>query len=214
MPLLPDNPSSHTRFSGRLEFWCQASMERFVHDASKLTRYKSWANGLFFDRLSSLPAQELTVSRAMPFGRLIRLLAHVYAMDYVWQCHLLGKPHGMTSRDPGHDPELSDLAARQAKLDEWFVEYADSLCAAELASTVAFQFIGGGPGSMSRNEILLHVVNHGTYHRGHAASVLYTLGLSPPTTDLPVFLARAALDLPIHSSRSRFAGRPDSGVGC
>ena len=168
-------------------------MERFVHAASTLMRYKAWANELFFDRLSSLPAHELTASRPMPFGCFIRLLNHVHAMDYVWQCHLLGKPHGMTSRDPGRNPELPDLAARQAELDRWFVEYADLLSATDLASTVQFDFIGGGSGRMSRNEILLHVVNHGTYHRGHAASVLYTLGFSPPTTDLPVFLAHAAV---------------------
>jgi uncharacterized damage-inducible protein DinB len=41
---------------------------------------------------------------------------------------------------------------------------------------------------MSRSDILLHVVNHTTYHRGHAASILYELHISPPTTDLPVFL--------------------------
>ena len=41
---------------------------------------------------------------------------------------------------------------------------------------------------MSRRDILLHVVNHTTYHRGHAADILYHLNIFPPTTDLPVFL--------------------------
>jgi uncharacterized damage-inducible protein DinB len=41
---------------------------------------------------------------------------------------------------------------------------------------------------MSRRDILLHVVNHTTYHRGHAADILYHLKIFPPTTDLPVFL--------------------------
>jgi uncharacterized damage-inducible protein DinB len=37
-------------------------------------------------------------------------------------------------------------------------------------------------------DILLHVVNHTTYHRGHVADMLYHQSMSPPTTDLPVFL--------------------------
>lgn len=41
---------------------------------------------------------------------------------------------------------------------------------------------------MTRRDILLHVVNHATYHRGHAADILYYLDVFPPTTDLPVFL--------------------------
>lgn len=51
-----------------------------------------------------------------------------------------------------------------------------------------FEFIGGGRGAMSRRDILLHVVNHATYHRGHVTAMLYQLGIAPPSTDLPVFL--------------------------
>jgi uncharacterized damage-inducible protein DinB len=42
---------------------------------------------------------------------------------------------------------------------------------------------------MARAEILLHVVNHTTYHRGNVASMIYDVpGHRPPTTDLPVYL--------------------------
>jgi uncharacterized damage-inducible protein DinB len=57
-----------------------------------------------------------------------------------------------------------------------------------LAEIVEFDFIGGGRGAMSRSDILLHVVNHTTYHRGHAADILYHIKVFPPTTDFPVFL--------------------------
>lgn len=43
---------------------------------------------------------------------------------------------------------------------------------------------------IAQREILLHAVNHATYHRGHAADILYHLGVFPPATDLPVFLSR------------------------
>jgi uncharacterized damage-inducible protein DinB len=36
--------------------------------------------------------------------------------------------------------------------------------------------------------IVLHVVNHKTYHRGHIADMLFQIPVQPPTTDLPVFL--------------------------
>ena len=54
-------------------------------------------------------------------------------------------------------------------------------------------FIGGGEGSMTRGDILLHVVNHTTYHRGHIAALIYQIPAQPPVTDLPVFLRNAAL---------------------
>ncbi len=44
---------------------------------------------------------------------------------------------------------------------------------------------------MTREEILLHVVNHTTYHRGFVAEMFYKVPARPPTTDLPVFLRDA-----------------------
>jgi uncharacterized damage-inducible protein DinB len=53
-----------------------------------------------------------------------------------------------------------------------------------------------GSGSMSRGDILLHVVNHTIYHHGHTADMIYQIPASPPATDLPVFLRDVPLALP------------------
>lgn len=37
---------------------------------------------------------------------------------------------------------------------------------------------------------VLRTLNHATYHRGHIADMMYQPGITPPTTDLPVFRAR------------------------
>ena len=78
--------------------------------------------------------------------------------------------------------------AAQLAIDQWYVDYARSIPDRALSESLDFEFIGGGRGSMTRRDILLHVVNHTTYHRGHAADILYHLNIFPPTTDLPVFL--------------------------
>jgi uncharacterized damage-inducible protein DinB len=156
--------------------------------AQVLTRYKAWADDRFLSVVSAVPASELVAPRPIFFGSLIRTLNHSYAMDYVWQCHLLGKPHGLTTRNPEHCPDMQQLAALQRDIDDWYVDYANTISESALDEIVVFEFIGGGEGTMSRRDILLHVVNHTTYHRGHAADILYHLNIFPPTTDLPVFL--------------------------
>lgn len=153
-----------------------------------LTRYKAWADDLFLSAVSAVSASELKAPRPIIFGSLIGTLNHSYAMDYVWQSHLLGKPHGLTTRNPERCPEMEQLTISQRAIDNWYVDYANSISDIELSEIVQFEFIGGGHGSMSRGDILLHVVNHATYHRGHAADILYHLNMSPPATDLPVFL--------------------------
>jgi len=153
-----------------------------------LTRYKAWADDLFLTAVSAVPVPELTAPRPIVFGSLLRTLNHSYSMDYVWQSHLLGKPHGLTTRNPEQCPDMEDLASAQREIDGWYIDYANSILESELSEIVEFEFIGGGRGSMSRRDILLHVVNHTTYHRGHAADILYHLDIFPPTTDFPVFL--------------------------
>lgn len=159
-----------------------------MNHVKMLTRYKAWADGLLFAAVSDLPENELTAARSIVFGSILRTLNHVYAMDLVWKAHLQGVPHGLTTRNPETCPALGELRIVQQDIDDWYIDYADSLPETEHNQLVEFTFIGGGAGSMSRENILLHVVNHATYHRGHVADMIYECSKKPPTTDLPVFL--------------------------
>jgi uncharacterized damage-inducible protein DinB len=158
-----------------------------------LTRYSAWANSLLYLALGELPEIELTNPRQIIFGNLIRTLNHVYSMDLVWQAHLEGRAHGFTTRIPDVAVSFSDLRIAQAALDAWYIRYAEEMSDRLGEEIVDFTFIGGGKGSMTRGDILLHVVNHTTYHRGHIAAMMYQIPAQPPTTDLPVVLRNAAL---------------------
>jgi uncharacterized damage-inducible protein DinB len=164
-----------------------------VNTVQLLTRYKAWADDRFLSAVAGVTPEQLAAPRPIVFGSLIRTLNHSLAMDYVWQCHLLGKPHGLTTRNPDDCPEFDQLAAAQREIDAWYVDYTGALRnrSRALDEIVEFEFIGGGRGALTRRQILVHVVNHTTYHRGHAADILYHLGMFPPATDLPVFLRDA-----------------------
>jgi uncharacterized damage-inducible protein DinB len=161
-----------------------------------LTRYTAWANRRLFQTLSSLPENELTKMRHIVFGNILRTLNHVYVIDLVWQAHLEGRPHGFTTRNPESHPTFAELRSAQEHIDGWYIGYADDISELVCDEIVNFVFVGGGSGSMSRGDILLHVVNHTTYHRGHIADMIYQIPAPPPTTDLPVFLRDAPQPLP------------------
>ena len=155
---------------------------------SMLARYKAWANHRLYQSLSELPEEEIVARRQIVFGSILRTLNHVYVMDLVWKAHLEGNPHSFSTRNPETCPAFSELRDAQQQIDDWYVTYARDLQRESGDETVEFTFIGGGSGSMSRCDILLHVVNHATYHRGHIADMIYQIPAEPPTTDLPVFL--------------------------
>ena len=158
---------------------------------TSLTRYKQWANERLFRALALVSDEQMTASQPIVFGSLLRTLNHVRAMDLVWKAHLEGRPHGFTTRNPDDPPPFAELRRSQADIDAWFVQYAERLSQAAAAEVVEFEFIGGGKGALARGEMILHCVNHGTYHRGNVAAMLYQCGRTPPTTDLPVYLREA-----------------------
>jgi uncharacterized damage-inducible protein DinB len=158
-----------------------------------LTRYSAWANSLLYLALGEVSEDELTKPRQSIFGNLIRLLNHVYTIDLVFQAHLQGREHGFKTRTPDVRVSFFELRAAQAALDGWYTRHAEEMSEHLGEQIVDFTFIGGGDGSMSRGDILLHVVNHTTYHRGHISALMHQIPAQPPTTDLPVFLRDAAL---------------------
>jgi uncharacterized damage-inducible protein DinB len=153
-----------------------------------LTRYRAWADNLIYQSLAAMPEANLTRAQPIIFGSILRTLNHAHCMDLVWRAHLQGVPHGFTSRNPEACPSFETLRAEQAVTSEWYIWLAQTLDARSLDETIRFTFIGGGEGAMRRGDIILHVVNHATYHRGHVAMMMYGMSTPPPTTDLPVFL--------------------------
>lgn len=153
-----------------------------------LTRYKAWSDARLYNTLAALSAERLSASTPIFAGSILRTLNHVYLMDVVWKSHLLGMPHGLTTRNPETSPPFAELHESQRAIDAWYIDYADALDAKTRAEIVRFTFIGGGEGTMSRENIVLHVITHTTYHRGHVTAMLNQLGVQPQATDLPVYL--------------------------
>lgn len=154
----------------------------------KLLRYRAWADRLIYDAVAALPEGAATEARATVFGNMLRTLSHTYVVDDIFQAHLQGRAHGHTSRNTAEPLPLDELWQRQQAINDWYLDYVQALSPEQAAEVLTFQFIGGGEGRMSREDMILHVVNHATYHRGFVADMFYQVPAKPPTTDLPVFL--------------------------
>lgn len=153
-----------------------------------LMRYSAWANGQMFDALAALPAGEAERARTTGFGNMLHTLNHCLVVDQIWQAHLEGRPHGFSARNTSSHPPLEELRRAQSRLDDWYIRYADGMVESIAEEILRFEFVGGGEGAMRRSEMLLHVVNHKTYHRGVVADMIYQVPARPPVMDLPVFL--------------------------
>ncbi|WP_313117269.1 DinB family protein [Ectopseudomonas guguanensis] len=159
-----------------------------VATAVMLSQYKGWADQLFFDSLRELPAQELSRERAGPIKTMIGVLNHIYVIDRIWQAHLQHRDHGFTSRQALPYPDLAELCQAQREVDDWYVAWSSQQSESSLKEVLDFVFVSGNPGSMPAGSMLLHVVNHATYHRGWLVQMYFEIPAMPPLTDLSVYL--------------------------
>lgn len=121
----------------------------------------------------------------------IRTMNHTHVVDQIFKAHLTGSSHVYTAANTPETPVLADLQAQITEVDGWFIDYARSLTAVQLAERIVFQFTDGKQGCMTREEILLHVITHGAYHRGAVGLILLRQGVTPPAETLTRYLHEA-----------------------
>jgi uncharacterized damage-inducible protein DinB len=153
-----------------------------------LIRYKAWANELTYESVSKLPVGEAEKLRQTNFKSIVHTLNHTYVIDDIFKHHLQKIKHGYIARNTKQCPTLINLWSKHQQMDVWWVEFVDNLTPEYASQDVKFEFVGGGEGCMTVEEIIMHIVNHGTYHRGFVNDMLYQVPAMPPANDYPVFL--------------------------
>lgn len=143
--------------------------------------YKAWANAELFEVLA-------TVSSEADLHTAIRTLNHIYVVDRIFQAHLLGESHGYEASNTKETPTLDGLRAAVAETDAWYQGYLAGLSESALAGMVNFAFTDGDSGRMSREEMLMHVITHGGYHRGNVGQILKNISIAPPRDIFTKFL--------------------------
>ena len=147
-----------------------------MNDLTSLFRFKSWADADLLEALGSFDA----LAHAAPYKLAVRTVNHLHVVDQIFRGHLQGAPHGFEATNTPNTPTLAELRQSVGAVDDWYLRYVDSLDEAQLAEEVEFTFTDGDAGCMTRQEILMHVLTHGGYHRGAVGQVLRGVGIAPP----------------------------------
>ncbi len=153
-----------------------------------LLRYKQWANRIAFEAVTAIPEDEALRPRSTTFGNMVHTLNHVYVIDDIFRHHLTGRAHGYTTRNTAGTPAIGDLWRAVEDMDRWYIDHVSDWTERDVSRVVDFEFVGGGRGAMTGEEIILHLVNHSTYHRGFLGDMLKQVPYNWPACDLTVFL--------------------------
>ena len=147
-----------------------------MNTLQSLFAHKAWSNNELFNVLATVTAEQ----HAVPVHTAMRTLNHIYVVDRIFRAHLLGEPHGYSATNTDATPELDELQFQVAETDAWFEAYTAGVTTKQLSERVSFRFTDADAGAMTREEMLLHVITHGAYHRGNVGQMLKSMAVVPP----------------------------------
>jgi uncharacterized damage-inducible protein DinB len=122
--------------------------------------------------------------RASPLCR--DTLAHIYAAEWLW----LERFHGRSpSALPGATQfaDINTLREQWLEQDQRLLSFVGRLTQADLDREMEYKTLSFGVYRNPLWQSMLHMVNHGTYHRGQVTTLLRQLGAEPVLTDLMHF---------------------------
>lgn len=153
-------------------------------EVQTLYRYNSWANRRALDASAALSPAQFTQNLISSFPSVRDTLAHIMHAEWLWLERWQGRSPGFPS---DQFADLASLRARWQKIETDLTAFIQTLSAADLDRIVQYKNTKGNAFTNPMWQMLQHVVNHGTYHRGQITTMLRQLGATPLTTDLIAF---------------------------
>jgi uncharacterized damage-inducible protein DinB len=152
----------------------------------ELFAFNAWANHRIIEATDALTAEQFTKPMQSSFSSVRDTLVHIWAVEWVWLERMFGRsPTGFP--EAMDFPDLASMRPRWAEIEKNWLEYVSRLDENELAEEVDYKTLSFGPSRSPRWQMMQHVVNHGTYHRGQVTTMLRQLGAKGTTTDLIFF---------------------------
>jgi uncharacterized damage-inducible protein DinB len=176
-----------------------------VADIQTLYAYNRWANQRLFSAVEKLSDEQLAAKVQSSFPSIRETVFHILFAEWLWLKRWQGTSPRATVPDPnvtsatwkslsaGGIPtprELTTVAELKSfgdSIERERQEFLSKLDDAALQAPLSFNDMSGNPYSEPLGQLLQHLVNHGTYHRGQVTTMLRQVGGETVALDMLFF---------------------------
>jgi len=156
-------------------------------DLTNLLEFHYWARDRVLDAAALLTPEQYTRDLGSSFPSVRDTLVHLYSAEWAWYQRWHGtSPTAMLAAADYRDvPTLRGAwTAHEGQMRTFLAEQGE----AGITRSVDYTALTGQRCTSAFWEMLHHLVNHGTYHRGQVTTMLRQLGAAPAkSVDLIVF---------------------------
>jgi uncharacterized damage-inducible protein DinB len=169
-----------------------------------LATYNEWMNRKLYGAAAALPAERVHEDRGAFFGSIFGTLNHLVIADVIWLKRIAAGVPGLASlrclddvpRPASLDQrlcaDLPELDALRVKLDAAILAFSAEVTPAQLDGILTWTSMKGIASTKRLGDVLLHVFNHQTHHRGQATTLFAQLGVDVGPTDILLLLPDVA----------------------
>jgi uncharacterized damage-inducible protein DinB len=149
----------------------------------QLSGYHTWANQQLIDIILQLPGEKQTQTVASSFDSLLKTVIHLWDAESIWWQRLKLSERILIPSETfngNFNEAANQLLQQNRQWTQWISNAQEHMFQHEFIylNLKKEQF------KQPVYQVLLHVFNHGTYHRGQLVTMLRQLGLEKiPQTD-------------------------------
>ena len=149
-----------------------------LQDLQTLLDYNYYARDRLLAGLEPLTPEQYTQPLESSFKSIRDTAVHIYAAEWVWHQRWLGQSLPLPSAD--QFPDVATLRGAWLALEAKTRSFLAALGVDGVDRVFHYKLLNGTAGSSPFWQMLQHVVNHGSYHRGQVTTMLRQVGAKPP----------------------------------
>jgi uncharacterized damage-inducible protein DinB len=156
------------------------------HDLGRLLAYTEWANHRVIRAAATLPVDDWKRDLGSSHGGVRGTLAHTFWAEWVWLERWKGLPNPART-DEGEFADVTVLSERWRVLNGHRQAWFRALPEAAVGQTLRYRLMNGTESAQPLWQLVQHLANHSSYHRGQVVTMLRMLGAKGVGTDLVTF---------------------------
>lgn len=152
-----------------------------------LYNYNNWANERVLKACEDLTPEQWDKAQGYSWGSVHGMVVHIMAAEIAWFSRWKGvSPKSLVKAE--EFPTLADVRHKWGPQREAMRWYLDDLTQDQLNSNLTYTKTNGEPEAQPLAQLMLHLFNHGTHHRGELSAMLALMNIPHEEEDLLIYL--------------------------
>ena len=158
-----------------------------IQELRTLVDYHYWARDRLLDAVERISPEQFNQNLGNSFPSIRETLVHLYGAEQIWCARWEGEPP-RSMPNPAEFPDLASIRGAWVEQERKIRAVLERIGEKGVEGAIEYRMLNGQSQAQPFWQMLQHLVNHGSYHRGQVTTMLRQLQQKPPASmDLITF---------------------------